>query len=228
MAKLNQAAIQHFTENLPQLHTWDDGKTWNSGGFDERQFHAMAEVIELLPEEFSVIETGAGNSTLFYLLCGAKSVVSIAPEEALFDRIRHHAEQLQVSTSALKSFVAFSEDVLPNIAVEAKKSDMLFDMALIDGGHGWPTVFVDFYYIMSMLKPGGYLVVDDIQLFSVKQLAKFLNESYEFTYISTSIKTVIFRKDANVMRLRDFGAQPYILRMTEAERLAGQELSLDY
>ena len=47
-------------------------------------------------------------------------------------------------------------------------------MALIDGGHGWPTVFVDFCYMNAMLFRNGILIIDDVQLHSIKELGKLL------------------------------------------------------
>jgi hypothetical protein len=225
--QMNRELFQQFLDDLPQLHTWDNGKTWNSGGFGPFHLKGIADVLTLLPGGFNVIETGAGNSTLSFLLLGAQSVVAIAPDQALFDRIYEAAEKRLIDCGPLKPIVAFSEDILPALAAESKLNGVTYDFALIDGGHGWPTVFVDFCYIMAILKPGGYLMIDDIQLFSVKQLARLLNESEEFSLVSSLQKSLIFRKDTKNMRMRDFGAQPYIKRMTEAERSAGKPFVLE-
>jgi hypothetical protein len=218
--------LKGFIDDLPKLHSWDNGKTWNTGGFGPHHLNAIAKVLAELPRGFRAIETGAGNSTLLFLLCGAGSVVSIAPDVLLFDRIKATAEQRSIDCGALEAVVAFSEDVLPDIANNAARRQSLYDFALIDGGHGWPTVFVDFCYIMAALKPGGYLMIDDVQLFSVKQLARLLSESREFSVASNLGKSIIFRKDTKNARMTDFGAQPYITRMTESDRLAGAEYML--
>ncbi len=226
-SKADMDALKAFIDDLPKLHSWDNGKTWNTGGFGPKHLNGIAKVLAELPARFRVIETGAGNSTLLFLLCGAGSVVSIAPDVPLFDRIRASADQRSIDYAALEAVVAFSEDVLPGLANDAMRNKSLYDFALIDGGHGWPTVFVDFCYTMAALKPGGYLMIDDIQLFSVKQLARLLNESAEFSLVSNLGKSIIFRKDTKNSRMTDFGAQPYIKRMTEVDRLAGAEYKLE-
>ncbi|MCW2276429.1 hypothetical protein GJ654_19365 [Rhodoblastus acidophilus] len=214
--------FEKLLADLPQLHTWDDGKTWNSGGLTPPLLRGIAEILAKLPEGFRVLETGAGNSTLAFLICRAQSVLSIAPDAGLFERIKRVAKERSIDDSALKPVVAFSEDVLPSLAKAAKSTGELVDFALIDGGHGWPTVFVDFCYAMEMLKSGGYLMIDDIQIYTVKQLVRLLNESKEFSLISNLKKSLIFKKTTENTRMTDFGGQPYIRRMMEAEKLAGE------
>ena len=34
----------------------------------------------------------------------------------------------------------------------------------IDGNHGWPAVFIDFCYLNRMLRPGGLMFIDDVQV----------------------------------------------------------------
>ena len=226
-SRYDSTKLQTFVDDPPRLHTWDKGASWNQGGFGPLQLRGIAQILDRLPDDFRVIETGAGNSTLTFLLCGAKSVVAVAPDAALFDRIVQYAEQHAIDPSPLKPVVAYSEDALPGLATTAKETNVFYDFALMDGGHGWPTVFVDFCYFMAMLKPGGYLMVDDIQLFSVNQLARFLNESHEFSLILDLKKSLIFRKDSKSVRMTDFGGQPYIKRMTDAERAASKEFALE-
>jgi hypothetical protein len=227
MAEFSEEQLQAYLNDIPLLHSWDDGASWNAGGFSAPMLKSIADVLAILPEGFRVIETGAGNSTLTFLLCGAKSVVSIAPEAALFDRIRQAAADRAIDSGALEAIVAFSEDVLPKLASDATAAGVQYDFALMDGGHAWPTVFVDFCYIMEVLKPGGFLMVDDIQLYSVKQLARLLNESREFSLHTNLYKSLIFQKNTTRKRMGDFGAHPYIMRMSKAEEQAGKAFSLE-
>jgi hypothetical protein len=59
----------HYFADIPNLHTWDNGKTWNTGGFNRNQLSSIYNLIisELSPKP-SIIETGAGNSTITFLL----------------------------------------------------------------------------------------------------------------------------------------------------------------
>jgi len=62
---------------------------------------------------------------------------------------------------------------LPQLAANSRRFDPFLDFALIDGCHGWPTCLVDLEYANTMLKAGGYLLIDDTQLHSVKEMAGF-------------------------------------------------------
>ena len=68
---------------------------------------------------------------------------------------------------------------MPRLAVSSEAPAWL-DFALIDGGHGSPTPFLDFFYATHMLKQGGYIMVDDVQLHSVKELARLLAQQPGF------------------------------------------------
>jgi hypothetical protein len=75
----------HYFADIPNLHTRDNGKTWNTGGFNRNQLSSIYNLIisELSPKP-SIIETGAGNSTITFLLTDPEWVLSIAPDLELF------------------------------------------------------------------------------------------------------------------------------------------------
>jgi hypothetical protein len=100
-------------------------------------------------------------------------VVSIAPDGQLFDRICSYCTEHGISDAPLEKYVEGSQWALPRIAA---RSDPVFDFALVDGQHGWPMVFVDFYYVNYLVRPGGFIMLDDTQLYSVNELVKLLHE----------------------------------------------------
>ena len=84
------------------------------------------------------------------------------------------------------------------------------DLALIDGSHGWPTVFVDFCYVYAMLRKGGVVIVDDIQLHSVKELARLLTADTERFHLLKDLgKSLVFEKMKNERFLPDWNDLPY-------------------
>lgn len=219
--------IEEFLSDPPLLHSWDGGVTWNTGGFSRRELEVL---IDLVKNEVGpgarVLETGAGCSTIAFLIAGAASVTSIAPDQELFERIFSYCRRKSIIYSSLLIKVAISEDCLPELAVQLEELGLLNDVVLIDGGHGWPTVFVDFCYGFRSLRKGGFLVVDDIQLYSVKELARFLSSDLNFKLVKTLPKTLIFQKISERRYLPDFGGQPYIKRKTEDDRVAGVAFKL--
>ena len=90
-----------------------------------------------------------------------------------------------------------------------------FDFALIDGAHGWPLVFVDFCYINAMLGAGALLMLDDIQLHSVKELSNLLHEQPGFSLVADLGKSLIFEKTTDDAYLPEWNQQPYIVRMSQ-------------
>jgi len=160
-----------FAGDPPKLHSWDGGKTWNTGGFSGSELRTIYDFcVRRIGANPTILETGAGNSTICFLYLKPKQVISIAPDQALFDRILDYCTKNGVSTQALCMHVASSEWVLPQLA----STQQLLDLALLDGGHNLPTVMIDFFYTNAMLRKGGFMMVDDIQLHSVAELSRFI------------------------------------------------------
>ena len=196
-------SLDRYLSDLPLLHTWDNGATWSTGGFNREIFEAIHPFVT---EGARILETGAGNSTIFFLLHKPSRLVSIAPETDLFNRIRSYCDQNSIDRSCAEVVVGRSEWILPRLA------NQQFDFVLLDGCHNWPVVFVDFCYGMAMLRKGGLLMLDDLQLHSVKELARMLNEQPEFSLILQHTKAALFRKNADVRELPEWINQPYIVR----------------
>jgi precorrin-6B methylase 2 len=221
------STIEQFLAAPPLLHSWDGGNTWNTGGFSRRELEVL---IDLVANEVGpgarVLETGAGCSTVAFLLAGAAQVTAIAPDQALFDRICAYCNDKLISILPLISKISLSEDCLPAIVAQMEEVALLNDLVLIDGGHGWPTVFVDFCYCFRSLRKGGFLIIDDIQLYSVKELARFLCMDPNVKMVKSLPKTLVFQKLTDRNQLPDFGGQPYIKKKTEDDQSAGAAFKL--
>jgi hypothetical protein len=199
--------LEKYLSDLPLLHTWDGGVTWNTGGFDHEVFEAIHPFIA---EGSDILETGAGNSTIFFLLHKPQRLVSIAPEPSLFERIYAYCDRHRIDRSRAEAHIERSEWVLPTLAKHQQ-----FDFTLIDGGHGWPVVFVDFCYATAMLRQGGILAIDDTQLHSIKELGRLLMRQPEFEFVMQHTKTALFRKVTEARALPDWVGQPYIVSKSD-------------
>jgi len=204
--------FETYLDRVPDLHTWDGGKTWNTGGFGPQHLRAFRELALSCGEPNPVIlETGAGNSTLAFLYADPKRLISIAPERSLFDRILRFCTEHQLDASSLDVHVERSEWTLPELA----RGNLQLDLALIDGGHGWPTVFVDFCYINAMLRNGCVLIIDDVQLHSIKELARLLvKDETRFLIVRDLGKSLVFKKLTDERFLPEWNGQPYIVEQT--------------
>ncbi len=227
MSSYDEETFHRFITDIPQIHTWDEGVTWNSGGFDRWSLQGLADFFqEKLPAGANVIETGAGNTTICFLFMNPQRLVSIAPDHGLFSRIKSACDTMGVERGALESHIDGSEWVLPALAAQMRDKPPTFDFGLIDGAHNWPMVFVDFMYINSMLKPGGFLMVDDVHLHSVKELARLLNEQPEFQLERDLGKSLIFRHSSSRRILSEWDSSPYLVRMTEDHERSGKPFAL--
>jgi len=205
--------FEEYLHDIPLLHSWDGGVTWNGGGFSPQALATLHGFLrDRLPERPVLLETGAGNTTLMMLFLSPGKVISIAPDAQLFERIHRFCELHAISDDALEEHVDGSQWVLPRLAADSRRFEPFLDFALIDGCHGWPTCLVDLEYANTMLKPSGYLLIDDTQLHSVKEMARFLMEQPGFSLVLDLKKSLVFQK---LTGERDFGewtGQPYIVR----------------
>jgi hypothetical protein len=203
--------ISEYLENIPALHTWDGGVTWNSGGYDAWHLRSIYDlVMSRFPDGGAHIgETGAGNSTILFRMTRPAMSWAIAPEGPLRDRIVSFCQTHDIGLDGFAYYEDFSETQLPKLALPDDRVEL--DVALIDGGHGMPTVFNDLVYLNILLKEGGLLLVDDINLHSVREAVKMLNMQPGWTLIANLQKTLVFRKDNAEKRFPEFNQMPYIM-----------------
>ena len=212
----------------PKLHYWPAHGGWSFGGFDDRHLKLIFTTLTaaLPPESHTTLETGAGLSTLIFLATRPLRHVCIAPDEALRDRVLQQVDEFGLAGDRLEFVTRRSEEVLPALTETAAP---FLDAALIDGGHGFPTPFVDFCYINRALKQGGGLFVDDTQLYSVRQLTDLLTEQPGWKTLTATGKLSVFHKQHALRYLPDFGEQPFVKRQSHLPGAAPvrQELPAD-
>lgn len=162
----NGAQIEALIASPPELHNW--GGEPRVGGMGGEVGRRLVRNIRARPaaNTFDVLETGAGLSTLLFLALGVTSITSVDPTAGLRDRIVAEAGTRGIHVGPLEYIEERSELVLPKLA----ESERRYDLCLIDGSHAWPTVFVDFCFGNACLRQGGLLLLDDVQLHSVRQL----------------------------------------------------------
>ncbi|MFN2464899.1 MAG: class I SAM-dependent methyltransferase [Candidatus Dormibacteria bacterium] len=153
------------------------------------------------------LETGEGYSTVVFAAQGARHTC-VSPNGPALEKIKNFCAAHGISTEHLDFALQDSEEFLPTL------TDSTLDLALIDGGHGFPTPMVDWRYIAPHLRVGGLLVIDDTQLGPVRLLRDFLSAEEgwalerDFPY-----RTAVFRKTA-AFAAREWTDQPYALDLT--------------
>ena len=149
---------------------------------------------------------------MLFLCCNPRYVITCTLEGQHFiDRLIKSIKDFKLPYEFFNLHIGQSESLLPKIVLD---KDPFVDFFLIDGGHGWPTVFVDFCYAYYATKQNGFIALDDTQLLSVSTLASFLMEQPGFEIALNLDKTIIFKKLYADRYLPDFGGQPYITSQT--------------
>ena len=147
----------------PSLHTDRNGNlvSWRAGERLLRYMNAK------LTEGDVTLETGAGLTTIVFAMKRCSHTV-VVPDQGQADRIREWCTANGVQSDSLTFAVQPSEDVLPHLDPGP------LDLVLIDGGHGFPTPFIDWFYAGRRLRPGGTLIVDDMNVWTSRVLHDFL------------------------------------------------------
>lgn len=151
------------------------------------------------------LETGCGVSTVVFALAGARHIC-ITPAEHEIQRIKDYCLAENISVDEIAFYADSSEKVLPALECEP------LDLVLIDGRHGFPAPFIDFYYTAAKLKINGLLVVDDTWLWTGEVLKQvLLSESEWQLEADFAPRTAVFRKVAEGTQTKEWTQQEFVV-----------------
>ena len=158
----------------------------------------------LLQADMPTMETGAGFSTIMF---AAKRCdhVCIVPDAGLIERIKDYCTGHDISTKSVHFIAKKSCDVV----YELKSNS--FDVVLIDGNHGFPSVFVDFFYGAKALKPGGRLFQDDMHIYSCRLIYEFMKEDSGWNIEKITDRVLVAQKLSDTIET-EWISQPLNLR----------------
>jgi len=181
---------------------------------------ALRFIYENVDDQSATLETGCGLSTAVFALTGSRHTV-IAPAPGEFEITKAYCRDRGIATTQIDFITEPSQKVLPTL-----ESPPL-DLVLIDGGHGFPTPYLDWFYTAGKLKKGGYLIIDDIWVWSCQILRDFLSEQPQWEFVAEyDGRTTIFRKLENGSEWLEWTQQPRVARGGRIKWIEGQ-LTLD-
>jgi hypothetical protein len=193
-------------DERPHLHVARDGST-KDGGLNRRMGERFIAEISALDHP-RIAETGTGLTTLLFLSLEPASVISVSPAPDLHERTRDEARRRGIDLSPARFIDDRSESALPFLALV---EGVELDVGFIDGNHGWPAVFVDFCYLNRMLRPGGLLFIDDVQIYAVAQLVCLLRvQEPHYELVEAGPKMATFRKVLDLPYLPDWRMEPFL------------------
>lgn len=149
------------------------------------------------------METGAGVSTVYFAACGFRHT-AIAPDAQLFARIRDYCNSKGISLDKVRFVDSPSEKFLPGLEGPP------LDLFLIDGRHGFPSPFIDWYYGSQAVKVGGYVAVDDTQLLTGEILQEFMKDDTHWDQGIALGKTSVFRKLDSAIHADEWAQQVFL------------------
>lgn len=164
---------------------------------------------EILSEGMKTLETGIGVSTAIFAIKGCRHIC-IAPVEQEVRDFQAFCQNNQILLTNVNFQVQPSERVLPQLRTEN------LDVVLIDGNHAFPIPFLDYFYTSTMLKTKGYLVIDDVHLWTGKVLKDFLLSESEWKLVANFCdRSVVFQKLSEIDPSKWHGQQPFVVRRSK-------------
>jgi predicted O-methyltransferase YrrM len=135
--------IKEILNKRPALHRTAEGTRAEMG------IHAQVLdfLLEHVPEGGVTLETGCGLSTILFAH-RSRHHIAITPNPTEIADLLAFCRVNGVRTDGLEMIEGTSEYVLPSL-----KGDSL-DVILIDGRHGFPAPFMDWFYTAGRLKIG--------------------------------------------------------------------------
>jgi hypothetical protein len=191
--------IEDVMKDMPAVH--------HGAGLYALEYSVICEIKRIVKPGMFSLETGSGLSTFLFLLCGAKHTV-ITPDGDEISRIRKYCNDKSISLEGFSSMIESSHTAL------TKQKSEYFDVILIDGCHGIPMVHVDYLFSALALKTGGVLIIDDVQLSSVKDLLDFLKQDASWRLDGVFGKTAFLTKLKSGNEIMEWDKQPYVLKNT--------------
>jgi hypothetical protein len=105
-----------------------------------------------------------------------------------------------------------SEHALPRLDTAG------YDLALIDGRHGFPAPFIDWFYIAERLRRGGTVVVDDTWIWTCDVLVRFLDANPGWRRCASLPTSVVFCKEGDDAQQAEWVDQPFVYWQSPAAR----------
>jgi predicted O-methyltransferase YrrM len=116
-------------------------------------------------------ETGTGRTTLLLSNASRDHVVFAVDDAGDGDSLAHVRTSALFSSETTRFVVGPTQLTLPR----HEFTDPL-DLVLLDGPHAFPFPCLEYYYFSPHVRPGGLLIVDDINIPSIKFMFEFLRK----------------------------------------------------
>jgi Methyltransferase domain len=197
--------VRELLENPPKIHSYQ-GELISSWKLADEELLFLD---KHLTKNMKTLETGAGLSTIVFALKDTNHTC-IMPDAKQVERIKAYCTERALPIHNTNFIVDKSEYALPNL----KEKD--YDLALIDGRHGFPAPFIDWFYMADRLKIGGLLIIDDLHIWTSELLKQFLLTEKEWNLLEETTRAATFVKLAEGSQHKEWTKQNYVLNRSRA------------
>lgn len=138
-------------------------------------------------------ETGCGKSTIVLSNASQRHLIFALDVMPGDDPERHSLSKVKNSPLLRKDHCEFvlgpTQRTLP-----AFDFDRCFDLVLLDGPHGYPFPELEYYYFYPHIRPGGWLIIDDIQIPTIANMLDVLKKDSMFKFDRVVRTTAFLRR----------------------------------
>lgn len=153
------------------------------------------------------LETGAGLSTAVLAAVGADHrCITVWAHER--DRLLEYLAAHDVAADRVTFDIAPSHVALPRLLDDPGFGPL--DLVLLDGCHGFPVPTIDWFYAGSLLREGGILVVDDVELPAVALLVRYLDADPRWDPVERTPKWIAWRRRTAGSLCEEWVDQPFL------------------
>ena len=197
------ALVDRILADPPVVHPMEGGPQPRMGVWSTEPscYRLLA---ERCPPGTRTLETGSGLSTVLFAALGTVHVCCTAGQEEA-DRVVAHCRTRGIPVDGLRFEVGASHHSLPRLEAEGNE----LDLVLVDGSHAFPIPVVDWFYAGSLLREGGLLVVDDVDLPAVHVLVRFLDADPRWTPVGGTRKWRAWERQRGGTLSEDWTEQPF-------------------
>ena len=182
------AVVDRLLAEPPVVHAMDRSSDPALGVWSTEPscYHLLA---DHCPPGTRTLETGAGLSTVVFAALGADHICCTGAQVEA-DRIVAHCTEHGIAVDGLRFEIGASHRTLPPLEAAGVERDLV----LVDGGHGFPLPILDWLYGAELLRVGGILVLDDIDLPAVRVLRAFLDQDPRWPLVGGTAKWRAWRR----------------------------------
>lgn len=166
----------------------------HAGAFSSDVLIAVAEV---LPERIRhSLETGCGKSTVMFSNISQQHYVFAYDDRGT----PGSSVQMVVDDPAYQNDVVswVYGPTQTTLLVYQFPNDLLFDVILLDGPHGYPFPDLEYALLYERIRPGGVLILDDVHIPSIGRMYDILREDRMYREIGVFSTTGVLQRTSRI------------------------------